>query len=225
MSRLSIALSLVAACHSTSEKPPDTPASVAAVPAGSATSPAMVPHPAPDGRDLPAPLYAGMFVDGATFEYTLHAYKVEKLGERHATKDDEKRVKCHIHDLVFMHELKALSARLTCDVRGPLNGVMFAASGGFWWYDEQRYLAGGFVMDESTKVFGRTPKESGYSDQRLSSVERDKDGAWCWSESFDRPWTSQGLCFANGQLVSGWAANEATAKANGDYVEFKLATK
>ena len=223
MTRFWIAFSLAAACHSASEKPRDTTPQVAPAPVGSATSPATIPQAAPDGRDLPAPLYAGMFVDGATFEFTLYAYKVDKYGERHAIKNTGNRVQCFIHDLVFLHESKALSARLTCDEPSPLNGVMFAARDGFWWYDERRYLAGGFVMDQSTKVFDREPTEIDSMEGRSYSVKRDKDGAWCWSESFDRPWTSQGMCFANGHLVSGWAANEATAKSKGDYIEFKLA--
>lgn len=170
---------------------------------------------------MPGPLYAGMFVDGATFEYELHAYKVDKLGDRHG--GSAKHVKCFIHDLVVMRESKALSARLTCDEPGPLDGIMFAKRDGFWWYDEKRYLGGGFVMDDSTRVFDREPKEVESTDERSYSVKHEEDGSWCWSESFDRPWTSQGLCFADGKLVSGWAANEATAKQKGDYIVFKLA--
>jgi hypothetical protein len=78
-------------------------------------------------------------------------------------------------------------------------------------------------MDASTKLFDREPTEVSSTDERSYSVTRDQDGAWCWSESFDQPWESQGLCFADGHIVSGWAANEATAKKKGDYVDFKLA--
>ena len=60
-------------------------------------------------------------------------------------------------------------------------------------------------------------------DGRTYSVTRESDDRWCWSESFDHPWTSQGLCFADGHIVSGWAANNATAKTRGDYIEFRLA--
>src|SRR5439155_19090118 len=146
------------------------------------------------------------------FEYTIYSYKVDKSGERHSTKDSNKREKCFVHELVFMDESKALSATLSCDDEGPWNGVMFAARSGFWWYDKRRYLGGGFVMDGSTKVFDREPKEIDFSDARSYSVKRE-NGRWCWTESFGGPpWTSQGLCFADGHIVSGWAANEPTAK-------------
>jgi hypothetical protein len=187
-----------------------------------APSVAPPPEPTPSGHDdLVAPLYAGMFVDGATFEYTVYAYKVDKYGTRHDAQT--KQVTCFIHDLVFMHQLQLRSARLTCDEPGPLNGVMFAGRDGFWWCDEQRYLAGGFVPDPSTRIFDREPKEIESMDDRLYSVRREEDGAWCWSESFSRPWTSQGLCLAGGRIVSGWAANQATDTTSGDYIEFELA--
>ena len=189
--------------------------------AGSAPSP-RTSATAPDGHDLPAPLYSRMFVDDATFDYAVNAYKVDRHGERHlATK---KRVHCRIADVVFMHELRALSATLSCDEPGPWCGVMFAGGAGFWWYDEQRFLAGGFVLDESTKVFDREPKEVQSIEPRTYAVARGEDGAWCWRESFGfPPWTGQGLCFADGRLVSGWASNEPTATAKGEYIEFKLA--
>lgn len=230
MTRFALGLTLVlaAACRSAPEQRRATAAPVVAQ-AGSAAPPATMPatpRAAPDGRDLPAPLYAGMFIDGATFDYTVYAYKVDQLGERHATKDTPQRVRCVIRELVFMQESKSLSARLICDDEGPWNGVMFAARDGFWWYDEQRYLAGGFVMNADTKVFDREPKVTASMpdpDGRTYSVTRESDDRWCWSESFDHPWTSQGLCFADGHIVSGWAANNATAKTRGDYIEFRLA--
>src|SRR5207253_2239835 len=161
MTRLGIALVLATACNKAPEKPTETTAPItahAAPVAPAAPSPA-TPVVAPDGHDLPAPLYAGMFVDGATFEYTIYSYKVDKSGERNPTKDSNKRETCFVHELVFMHESKALSATLSCDDEGPWNGVMFAARSGFWWYDKRRYLGGGFVMDASTKVFDREPTE------------------------------------------------------------------
>lgn len=207
---------LVAGCSHPQKQPPEPIAAAAPAPASAAT-----PTATTSSTDTPAPLYAGMFVDGASFEYELHAYKVDKLGDRHG--GAAKHVTCFVRDVLVMHESKALSARLVCDEPGPLNGVMFSTRDGFWWYDLERYTGGGFVMDDSTKVFDREPKVVESSDARLSAVEHEQDGSWCWSESFERTWTSQGLCFADGKLISGWAANQATAKQKGDYLEFRLA--
>src|SRR5690349_16759508 len=71
-------LLLVAACSSSApEKPTPTPSAPV-------TREAPPTEAAPKGPDVP-PLVAGMFVDGASFDYTIHAYKVDKLGERTLT--------------------------------------------------------------------------------------------------------------------------------------------
>jgi hypothetical protein len=123
-----------------------------------------------------------------------------------------------------MHELNALSAQMTCDERSPLEGIMFATREGFWWYDTQRYLAGGFTLDESTKLFEREPKAFHNDAPGVKTVEQDKQGAWCWYERFERPpWQGQGLCFKDGRLISGWADHPAQGKTKGDYIELELA--
>lgn len=212
VSRLPLLL-LFVACTRPSQKPAE-PSTPAAAPASSAPSTA-------GQDDRLGALYAGMFSKGATFEYELSAYKVDEMGDRSGPVS--KHVSCRVTDVVVMHESNALSARLACDEPGPLEGVMFATDDGFWWYDRERYAGGGFVMDGSTKIFDREPRQIESSEDRMYSVQHEPDGRWCWSESFDRPWTRQGLCFAGGKLVSGWAATEASANQKGDYIEFRLA--
>lgn len=167
------------------------------------SAPAKQPEPVPvpePGPALPA-LYAGMFVDGATFRYTVT--RIQEEPDDDATTPDRSEDKSEVTCRVTAVERTAAATTSTIEC----DGDAFDGVAGTWTAD-----ARGLAFDDGADVLisahptAHRDDTVDPDDERAQSFEEvsAKDGGWCvtsGSSYAHESWTTH--CFRDGVLASG----------------------
>lgn len=187
---------------------------------GGAAPPAAPAHTAatPPEVTLPAPAYAGLFVDGASYRY-----RVEWSTER----DDVVAVADPTGKLVRAGEVEitctvgavgeqgnSLRSTVTCDVEDiePIRaataspaGPYVAAEQGLWHTWEPYELAAEEMILPAQPAPSSWKHEDPEGSYHLAvDITRRADGAWCWHGRLEGPDVHDATrCFADGLLVDG----------------------
>jgi hypothetical protein len=171
-------------------------------------------------QTVPAPLYAGMFVEGAKLRYELvgHSSRADDQdpnADAHGNVNEHDRqiMTCTVGKVERLQD--AVAAPLECDVdigvpvggAGP-SGVYVATAAGLWRFgsiEEVKLEA----LTAETAILPAAPSERQSGSEQSGVVRRLTRGAgdsWCASHTYsggDEAGTR--LCFARGVLVSGYA--------------------
>jgi hypothetical protein len=182
-------------------------------------------HPVADAKaPFPAPLYAGMFVEGAKLRYELVTQSSQVDDQDTKADTTTSTMTCTIEKVEKIPD--ALVAHVACDaeVGVPIRdaspaGIYVATAEGLWRVDSMSAVETA-ARARATVMIPSSPRERhSDSETQSESLYRGSGDEWCWSKS-----SSSGddadttMCFSHGLLVTGSATWAGGSSREASYV-------